>query len=262
MRELFDRLDVRLVVGSRSRPSWATARAEIYGDLLEIGPDDLALTDRGKRGRACRDAPPLFAKDFLTKANGWPAVIGLAAVARSTRRTPRDAVSTTLFRFFAEELFAAVASRASERLCRDGAPSGSVARVDGGAVRRRCRSSARGRNQRKGFVTRERAASARTSSAYSRIPIRRRSPSTRRPTNASSDAVRSSLELEAWDNAFALITRFARVDLLTRFLSRRSCHSCASGRIGTLEHVADFARSRRPTFSPAVTTDRCGAGAP
>jgi ATP/maltotriose-dependent transcriptional regulator MalT len=87
------------------RPSWATARAAIYGDLLELGPDELGLTPE-EGADVLVDAPLAFREEFLAQANGWPAVIGLAALARSPRRTPDDAVSSTLFRFFAEEIFA------------------------------------------------------------------------------------------------------------------------------------------------------------
>src|SRR6185312_11311179 len=43
VHELQSRLGFRLIVASRSRPSWATARLEIYGESAEFGPEDLAL---------------------------------------------------------------------------------------------------------------------------------------------------------------------------------------------------------------------------
>src|SRR5581483_2156465 len=37
-------LSLRLLVASRTAPRWATARARIYGDVMELGLRDLALT--------------------------------------------------------------------------------------------------------------------------------------------------------------------------------------------------------------------------
>src|SRR5205823_3588856 len=53
---------------------------------------------------------------LLVQARGWPAVIGLAALARETSEAPSDAVSTTLFRFFAEELFLSIHEPLQETL--------------------------------------------------------------------------------------------------------------------------------------------------
>ncbi|MBV8598171.1 MAG: AAA family ATPase, partial [Actinobacteria bacterium] len=39
--ELRRRLDLRLFVGSRTRPAWADARRALYGDIIEFGVDEL-----------------------------------------------------------------------------------------------------------------------------------------------------------------------------------------------------------------------------
>src|SRR5215831_4928886 len=45
VRELQSRLGLNLVIASRSRPLWATARLQIYGELAEFGVEELALTN-------------------------------------------------------------------------------------------------------------------------------------------------------------------------------------------------------------------------
>ena len=115
VHELCNRGEVRLLVASRVRPAWATARAEVYGRLVELGPGELALTAE-ESDDVLSDAPATFRKEFLAQANGWPAVIGLAALAKPQRRAPIDAVSSSLFRFFAEELFTAAAPQLQDDL--------------------------------------------------------------------------------------------------------------------------------------------------
>lgn len=89
-----------LVIASRRRPSWATARLRLYGEALEIDRTSLAMNDQeallvlSQR----RDAPKL-----VRQASGWPAVIGLAALTVQSR-APSDDVPSALFDYFAQEL--------------------------------------------------------------------------------------------------------------------------------------------------------------
>src|SRR5207249_4845251 len=43
VHELQARLQFRLFIASRSRPRWATARLQIYGETVEFGAEELAL---------------------------------------------------------------------------------------------------------------------------------------------------------------------------------------------------------------------------
>jgi LuxR family maltose regulon positive regulatory protein len=97
---------IQLVVTSRLRPGWSTEKAILYGEVAEIGQDDLAMDDREAAevlaGRSARSTSGL-----LAVANGWPAVIGLASV------TPADVgqlddVPETLYRYVAQEVFGAL----------------------------------------------------------------------------------------------------------------------------------------------------------
>jgi LuxR family transcriptional regulator, maltose regulon positive regulatory protein len=61
VHELQLQTELRLVVSSRIRPHWASARLELYGELLELGANELALTRDevlevlGKRARGAND---------------------------------------------------------------------------------------------------------------------------------------------------------------------------------------------------------------
>jgi LuxR family maltose regulon positive regulatory protein len=94
---------LRLLVTTRWRPSWASARRALHGELTEIGQQQLAMTDDEARdvlGERSNEA----VRALVAQAEGWPAVIGLAALANSSE-LPSDHISDALFRYFAEEVF-------------------------------------------------------------------------------------------------------------------------------------------------------------
>lgn len=93
----------RFLVSSRERPAWATSRRRIHLETLELGAQDLALDDA--------ETAKLLPADRRTaalrkQARGWPAVIALAAHAgASDASLTADAISATLYEYFADELF-------------------------------------------------------------------------------------------------------------------------------------------------------------
>jgi LuxR family transcriptional regulator, maltose regulon positive regulatory protein len=97
---------VRLLIASRSRPSWATARRLLYGEILEVGRNSLALTQDeanailSDRGTNTDDA-------LVSLADGWPALVGLAALATKDP-LPGEGRPDELYSYFAEELYQAL----------------------------------------------------------------------------------------------------------------------------------------------------------
>ncbi len=96
---------LRVLVTSRRRPRWATARRFLYGEAVEIARDQLAMTDeeaaRVREGRSTEAVRAL-----VRQAEGWPAVIGLAALSADLA-FPEERVSESLYRYFAEEVLRA-----------------------------------------------------------------------------------------------------------------------------------------------------------
>jgi len=93
---------LRLLITSRSRPGWASARRVLYGEVMEIAMDQLAMTDEEARC-ALSHRPDRSIRTLLEQADGWPALIGLAAISESSE-IPGDQVSRDLFRYFADEV--------------------------------------------------------------------------------------------------------------------------------------------------------------
>jgi LuxR family maltose regulon positive regulatory protein len=93
---------LRVLVTTRSRPKWASARRILYGEVTEIDRGQLAMTtDEAAlvlEGSSTEDVQAL-----VEQAEGWPALIGLAALS-ATHEIPKERVSETLYRYFAEEV--------------------------------------------------------------------------------------------------------------------------------------------------------------
>lgn len=93
---------IRLVVTSRRRPRWASARRILYGEITEVTRAELAMTQE-EAGLVLGTESDASVEALVNGAEGWPAVIGLAALS-ATREMPSERVSEALFRYFAEEV--------------------------------------------------------------------------------------------------------------------------------------------------------------
>lgn len=94
---------LRLLVTTRVRPAFASARRLLYGEIIEITAEQLAMTQEeaasvldGRSGETVRA--------LVAQAQGWPALIGLAALSASSE-LPEARISDALYRYFAEEVF-------------------------------------------------------------------------------------------------------------------------------------------------------------
>jgi ATP/maltotriose-dependent transcriptional regulator MalT len=93
---------VRVLLTTRRRPAWASARRVLYGEIMEIGPDQLAMNNEEAEG-VLSDRSGESVQALVRQAEGWPALIGLAALSASFE-LPEEGVSDALFRYFAEEV--------------------------------------------------------------------------------------------------------------------------------------------------------------
>ena len=105
---------LRLLLTSRKRPSWASARRLLYGEIYELGRNELAMDQEEAASVLShrKDAP---AAGLVALAEGWPAVIGLAALTDELE-LPEGDVPDRLYEYFAEELYRAASSETQEAL--------------------------------------------------------------------------------------------------------------------------------------------------
>ena len=103
---LVEGLDIRFLITTRTRPSWFTPRLEVYGEGLEIGVDDLAMTDDEAAMVLAAFGAVAGRAQLMRTADGWPAVLGLAAMTGDVDFTSSRLMSHTLYDFLASELLA------------------------------------------------------------------------------------------------------------------------------------------------------------
>ena len=104
MAMLVEDLDIRFLITTRTRPEWFTPRLEVYGEGLEIGVDELAMTD-DEAARVLHSVGAVAGRARLMRtAEGWPAVLGLAAMSGDVDFTSSRLLSRTLYDFLASEL--------------------------------------------------------------------------------------------------------------------------------------------------------------
>jgi LuxR family maltose regulon positive regulatory protein len=104
---------INLMIVTRTRPAWATARRLMYGEVFELGRHDLAMD--ANEANAVLDDPARSGSGLVALAEGWPAVIGLASLAGDAP-SPEESVAGALYDFFAEEVLRLVEPDVRERL--------------------------------------------------------------------------------------------------------------------------------------------------
>ena len=104
----------RVVLISRLRPRWITARMLVYGDGCVVEMGELAFTDEEVEA-VIGDGVPTSAAVSLSQARGWPAVIGLAA-RQGGGGLDGNLAPGELYDFFAEDLFRRAASTVQDEL--------------------------------------------------------------------------------------------------------------------------------------------------
>ncbi|HLF00077.1 MAG TPA: hypothetical protein VI540_09285, partial [Gaiellaceae bacterium] len=106
---------VQMLIAGRVRPSWVSTRGILYGDVLEVNQTALAM-DAVEAAEVLSEWSRRSASGLVALANGWPAVIGLAGVAGIELDHEVEEVPESLYRFFAEEVFASLSQDVQDGL--------------------------------------------------------------------------------------------------------------------------------------------------
>jgi len=113
---LVDGIPVRWVITTRELPEWFTPRRKIYGEALEIGVNELRMTDE-EAAQVLEAAGAVAGRARVMRAAaGWPAVLGLAAMSGEVDFSSDRLLSHTLDEFLAQELLAEAAPETQEAL--------------------------------------------------------------------------------------------------------------------------------------------------
>ena len=235
---LLRKTPIRVLLTSRKRPTWATARRLLYGEVYEIGRTELAM-DHDEAAEVMshrKDAPGLVAL-----AEGWPAVIGLAALTDEFE-LPEGGLPNTLYDYFADELYQAASPKVKRGLCRLAlAPTLGEGVAD--LLLGEEASEVIAEGVRAGFLSPR----AGVLELHPLLKAFLDAKSTEFPTVTDGDLERLTTHLCSlglWDDAFALANRSSTSDLFTSLLERSLRTILAEARMATLLVLLDLAQSR------------------
>lgn len=246
--ELVARAPVRLLIASRQRPSWTTARRILYGEILEVGRSRLALTAAEAEVILPHRKPPEVA-DLVALAEGWPAVIGLASLA-SRAVTLERVLADHLYEYLADEVFRALTPGTQEALCELSVLPAFSADLIGELYGSRA-SNIAAEAEAAGFLARAGVGT------YELHPLLRSFLETKLGERAgqvnvelASRIVALEISHERWDDAFALVEKFRAADLVDSVIDASLNPMLLRGRLETLSRWVEV--GRRLTDSPLL----------
>jgi LuxR family maltose regulon positive regulatory protein len=251
VQTLVEHGDVPLLIASRARPGWVSTRDVLYGDVFELGQSALAMT----HGEAASALEASSNSDHLTGlvalAEGWPAVIRLAALtSASLRSTPGD-VPDALYDFFAEELYRELDDEMQRDVSAFALASTITGRLSttlfgsrGGAVLRE--------SERRGLLTRQDA-------QYELHPLLRQFLLLKLDefdpgfTGKLAESVcRWEIDEQNWEEAIDIANRFRFGGLVFEVIERSLDDMLALGRVASVEKWLQVARTHDPA-SPTIS---------
>jgi ATP/maltotriose-dependent transcriptional regulator MalT len=252
LASLVELAPIRLLVTSRLRPLWRTARKLLYGELFELDRRSLAMTPEEARSVLARSKTQLTS--VIEAAEGWPAIVGLAAAARDP--LPTNELPEALHDYLAEELFHAAEPDAQRAIVQlsliPGAVTSELATVILGARADDAVAIA----ERLGFVT------AQAEGVWEMHPLirsflREKLRLGKPPlAKATGEAVASKLlDNEAWDDAASVITFASLHSLVPDLLDRALPALLRAGRVETVRRWLDDFEERR-VASPLIDLAR------
>jgi ATP/maltotriose-dependent transcriptional regulator MalT len=242
VRQLFVENERRLLLTSRQRPSWSSARRLVYGSFFELGHSSLAMS----MDEANNVLAPLeldAATGLVALADGWPAVIGLAALAPAPVELEDD-LPRTLYDFFAEELFASL-SEDGRRLLPQLALLPSVTRQGvqtiGGSGGEERLEEAIGA----GLLVPRETQDFELHPLLRSFLLRKLRELPKAELESAVEAVtQGQITAGSWDGAFSIIQEFERADLLGPLIEGALVPLTKQGRLATIRRWLEFGRQR------------------
>ena len=230
------RTTVELVITSRIRPSWVSARGILYGEIHELTRAELAMTSEESRELLGSNSTMLA--DIAAQACGWPAVLGLAALAPEAK-PPHNTLPFALYDFFADELFRSAEPSLQDALMTFALLPCLTLRFVGRALGAGSE-TVLAKALKLGAISE-------TQDRYEIHPLFREFLIVRLQRASGAEhrvrqAIMLALEEAAWDTAFQLVRRFELPDLIEPVLCAAYRPLLKSGRIGAL---AEFDRQVR-----------------
>jgi LuxR family maltose regulon positive regulatory protein len=245
---MIDRLvaqtDLHVLITSRRRPAWATSRRLLYGEVFELSDDVLAMNS-AEAEQVMAGRSDEASRTLLRLANGWPAVIGLAASAHFTSLPSRDNLPSTLHDYLADELFSTLSESAQQALCE----AALLPRLTMDILIRflgETRAAALRSETPAGLISQGASGELLVHPLLRAFLLRKFHEFDEPYTTSAIARATHFLTIESWwEEAFALIQEFARPDLLDELITTSLYDLLHQGRLSTLKVFIEYARDER-----------------
>jgi ATP/maltotriose-dependent transcriptional regulator MalT len=239
---------IPLLINSRTRPTWVTAKGLLYGEVVELGRNVLAMTHSEAAEALARTHDEI--PGLVALAEGWPAVIGLAALVPYPLQDSTFEVPETLHEYFAEELYHAIDEErrwwVAALSIATGIDDAIAKALFGGEANRAMEDAHTG-----GFLVK-------TTRGYEMHPLVRQFLHLKlgdfgpdRVRAAASAIGNTYADAGRWDEAAAVAIDFELVELQLRVLDEALDAALSDGRLATVERWLEAARRYAPA-SPIV----------
>jgi LuxR family maltose regulon positive regulatory protein len=244
VRGLVEGTPARFLIASRRRPSWVSARKLLYGEVSEFGRHVLAMTP-GEAAEALSNRHEEMT-GLVALAEGWPAVIGLAALLPDAFVSRQRDVPETLHEFFAEELYQGLSDDTKWGLMQlalapsvDDALIQALLGLQGGDVVQE--------GERAGFLMPD-------AGSYDMHPLLRQFLRSKASEFERDEIVEAAhligqfyVHAKRWDAAAAVATEFGFTDLMLHVLEEALDSALSEGRLTTVKRWLMSAEAAAPT---------------
>ncbi len=233
---------LRLLITSRRRPSWASSRLRLYGELFELRRDELEMTSEEAKEVLSTIASEEQRAELAQVCHGWPAILGLAA--RSQDLTfPRNALPQSLYDYFAEELYQGASPELERFLCQISA----APEISKGLLERLGSSASMlaAEAERTGFLHSTGENGERSLHPLLRSFLEHRLDERSDRIDLMDELAEALLADDRWDDVWTLIRDRDRPDILPRLIELSLPTLLDGSRIAALESWVDFGRKRK-----------------
>jgi LuxR family maltose regulon positive regulatory protein len=231
--------DFQLLLTSRVRPSWLTARQLLYGHAYEVGQHSLAMTQDEVEQLIPAEGHDV--SGLLALADGWPAVIGLAVHSEDFSSLDGMRMPSELYEYFAEELYRAADDQLRFDLKKLAIAPDLTQDILVDLLGRDRAAEVATKGYRLGFFT-DGPQMHPLLQKFLNAKLGDRSPP---ELVASVNQVgRLLLAKRCWDQVFDVARRFAANDLLLELIDAAGDELLASGRLATVHEWIEYAERR------------------
>jgi LuxR family maltose regulon positive regulatory protein len=248
---MVEQMSARVLIASRERPRWISARDVLYGRVFELGKNVLAMTHAEAAATLGRSSNSDRLSGLVALAEGWPAVIGLASLVSGAVKSSKGEVPETLYEFFAAELYHELTFEHRSEICQLALAPTINMRLASELFGDRS-SEVLGEAERRGFITRH-------ENQYELHPLLRQflllklSECDERVTiRAASIICQWELAERRWSDALQLADRCGLSSLVFEVIESGFDDLLDQGAIASVEQWLEVARKHDPT-SPTIS---------